>query len=239
MTGGALATGALVALVVVVLAGRPRTRDGSLRGGRPGRRGVGGPGDGRRCWRGGPGDGGAPLVGRARGRARRTPDGPGSGGLGEVLVGVAAALRSGATPADAWTGALAVPVRGAVPSVADLTPAGVTAAARAVVAAAHVADELGAPLAGVLDRVAEALAADDEAAADVATAVAGPRSSARVLGWLPVLAALLGMALGADLVGAVRRGGLTAAAVVAGLALTVIGRAWSAALIRRAERTPP
>lgn len=230
VTGGGPSVGALVALVVVVLAGRPRTRDGGLRAGR---RGAGG-----RGWRGGRDDGRAVRAGRPGRRARRTTDGSG-GGLGEVLVGVAAALRSGATPAAAWTAGLAVPVRGSVPYVTDLAPAGATAPARAVVAAAQVADELGAPLAGVLDRVAEALAADDEAAADVAAAVAGPRASARVLGWLPVLAALLGAALGADLVGAVRRGGLPAAAIVAGMVLTVVGRAWSAALIRRAERTTP
>jgi len=223
VTGGGPSVGALVALVVVVLAGRPRTRDGGLRAGR---RGAGG-----RGWRD---DGRAVRAGRPGRRARRTTDGSGGG-----LVGVAAALRSGATPAAAWTAGLAVPVRGSVPYVTDLAPAGATAPARAVVAAAQVADELGAPLAGVLDRVAEALAADDEAAADVAAAVAGPRASARVLGWLPVLAALLGAALGADLVGAVRRGGLPAAAIVAGMVLTVVGRAWSAALIRRAERTTP
>lgn len=189
-------------------------------------------------------------------RRRRT--GSEDGRLAAVLVEVASLLRAGTAPADAWSQVLRIPVPDRVPTVARL--AGATGAAgrdgaasrwvggarrtrgaagpplEAVVAAARVADELGAPLAAVLDQVAAAVVAQAESAAEVAAALAGPRSSARVLAWLPVLGILLGTALGANPAGVLLGGGLGTAAGALGLVLVLVGRWWTAALLRRAAR---
>lgn len=180
-------------------------------------------------------------------RARRDA-GQTDGRLAAALVEVASLLRAGLTPADAWSRALGVPVADRVPTVAQLAgragPSRRTGVRRgapgppleAVVAAARVADELGAPLAAVLDQVAGAIAAQAEAAADVDAALAGPRASARVLGWLPALGLALGAALGADPVGVLLDGGIGTAAGVLGVVLVAVGHAWSAALLRRVAR---
>lgn len=230
MNAATLVVGLLVALAGVVLASAPvRARSVVLSGGvAPG---VFAPG--------------ARRDGRAASMVEDVPEraaGP-SARLEDVVVQAAAGLRAGLAADRAWSVALGRPVRGS-PTAADLiaavrTGAGgrsVVDAAAGVAAAVAVADELGAPLAAVLDRVASALAADDEAAGDVAAAVAGPRSSARVLGWLPVLAVLLGIALGADPLEAATAGPLAAGALAGGAVLAVMGRVWSAALVRRATR---
>lgn len=221
--------GVLVGLLVgagVACAGGPRRRLYAAAG----RRTTPGP-DGRRR--------GRTLGGRRSGAER------GDARLAAVLLEVAALLRAGMAPADAWSGVLGLPVADRVPTVAQLST--VVGPARrahgsappplaAVVAAARVADELGAPLAGVLDQVAAAIAAQAEAVAEVDAALAGPRSSARVLMWLPALGVVLGATLGADPMGQLLGGGLGTAAGVLGLALVVVGRGWSNALLRRVTR---
>lgn len=190
-----------------------------------------------------------PVTGSALPLRRPRRDAGGvDGRLAAALVEVASLLRAGLPPADAWSRALAVPVTDRVPSVAQLAGrAGGTRRTRgrpavpgppleAVVAAARVADELGAPLAAVLDQVAGAIAAQAEAAADVDAALAGPRASARVLSWLPALGLALGAALGADPVGVLLDGGIGTAVGVLGVLLVAVGHAWSAALLRRVSR---
>jgi tight adherence protein B len=225
LTGVALLAGTWPGRRVVGVAGRgDRRRAGASvernaapGGGRPARRGP----PGRRRFR------------FLRFRKDRRADG---GGLAASLVEVAAVLRTGVAPADAWSAVLGVPVPDRVPTVAQLTAAAPADGAplEAVIAAARVADELGAPLATVLDQVAAAIAAQAEAAADVEAALAGPRSSARVLAWLPVLGVLLGTMLGADPVGALLGGGLGTAAGCLGVVLMLAGRWWTSALLRRA-----
>ncbi|MGY4645405.1 type II secretion system F family protein [Cellulomonas sp. URHB0016] len=104
----------------------------------------------------------------------------------------------------------------------------------AVLAATALADDLGAPLAGVLERLAGAIAADAEAESEMRAAIAGPRATAGVLTWLPVLGLLVGAALGAEPVAAVREGGLGAGAACLGVGLLLAGRGWTRALLRRA-----
>ncbi|PVU84036.1 type II secretion protein F [Cellulomonas sp. WB94] len=106
--------------------------------------------------------------------------------------------------------------------------------AEAVVAAGRLAAALGAPLAPVLDRVAESIVADDEVEGERRAALSGPRSTATLLGWLPFLGIGLGFALGADPVGVVLRGGAgTTSAVIGGL-LLLGGRRWTGRLVSRA-----
>ncbi|MCL2454989.1 MAG: type II secretion protein F [Micrococcales bacterium] len=183
---------------------------------------------------------------------RAEPSSGAAGGpsdLAAVVAGVAARLRAGARAGEAWSHALGTPVGDDGPDVARLVTVGerprarrdgrTTGAverARAVVAANQVAAELGAPLAPVLDTVAAALAADAEAEGDLNVALAGPRASARLVGWLPVLGLGLGLVVGADPVAVLAGGGLGSVAGVAGLLLLVVGRVWIKALVERARR---
>lgn len=169
-------------------------------------------------------------------RSRAGADLPG------VLLEVAAQLTAGARPADAWSRALprGLAGPGGTPTAADLMAVGAgrgdadPGRCASVVVACVAADRLGAPLADVLHRLAAALAADQEAAAEVRAAVAGPRATARVLAWLPVLGLLVGMALGARPVAILVGGGLGTTTALLGAGLLLGGRLWSRALLRRA-----
>jgi tight adherence protein B len=196
------------------------------------------------------------VVGR--GRAAAAPAAP--DGLSEVLHAVAARLRAGAEPGAAWAVALGGrpmtdDALASALAAAALRPrrsgSGVLRCARgirgrapardvravrrahAAVAAVRVANELGAPLAPALERIARATALDEEDEADVGAAIAGPRATARLLGWLPLLGLLVAAVLGADPVRVVVGGGLGTVAAAAGVALTVLGRWWTALLVRR------
>lgn len=100
------------------------------------------------------------------------------------------------------------------------------------IAACRLTHELGAPLAEVLQRCAEGLTEAGHARAARAVALAGPRATARLLGWLPVLGLVLGAGIGADPLRVLLGGGLGSACLLAGVALMVAGRRWVAALER-------
>jgi len=102
------------------------------------------------------------------------------------------------------------------------------------IAACRLTHELGAPLAEVLQRCAEGLTEAGHARAARAVALAGPRATARLLGWLPLLGLVLGAGIGADPVGVLLGGGLGSACLVAGAGLMLLGRRWVAALERAA-----
>ncbi len=140
---------------------------------------------------------------------------------GEALALVAARLRAGADPTRAWHGV----------SVSDDGPAAAT-----VRAAERLARELGSPLAEVLDEVASGVSDDESAEAERRAAIAGPAATARVLVWLPVGGLVLGLALGADLLGIAFDGRIGSASVVVGLASLAVGRGWTRLLVRVAER---
>lgn len=171
--------------------------------------------------------------------------------LSTLLVDVSSQLRAGAAPPEAWSRVLGSSDGAAAPTAAVLLAAtsrggrswlhrradpGHGQRVRAVVAAARLSDELGAPLAGVLERIASAVAADEEAEGERRAALAGPRSTAQVLGWLPLLGLALGALLGADPVGVVLGGGLGTTSAVLGAVLLLVGRWWTAALLVRAGR---
>ncbi|GAA3509377.1 hypothetical protein [Georgenia daeguensis] len=102
------------------------------------------------------------------------------------------------------------------------------------IAACRLTHELGAPLAEVLVRCADGLTEAGHARAARAVALAGPRATARLLGWLPVLGLVLGAGIGADPVGVLLGGGLGSACLLAGVVLMVAGRRWVVALERAA-----
>lgn len=167
-----------------------------------------------------------------RRRARR---GPGSPDLTLLVTDVASRLRSGADPRTAWEAVLGHPVPTEGPAAEDLgrTP-DTRPQGSAVVAACRLAAELGAPLAPLLDGVAAQLVAQAEADGERRAALAGPRATARVLTWLPVLGVLLGMAVGADPVAVLLDRSIGTTALVLGVLLVLAGRAWTHRLARRA-----
>jgi len=102
--------------------------------------------------------------------------------------------------------------------------------------ACRVAHRLGAPLAQVLDACAEGVIEAGRARAARSAALAAPRATARLLGWLPLVGVGLGSALGADPVGILLAGGWGTLCLVAGAVLMTIGHLWSAHMVRAAER---
>lgn len=110
------------------------------------------------------------------------------------------------------------------------------ASVRWLAVACDVAERAGAPVADVLERFAGAVRADAAAAADRDAALAGPRATATVLAWLPLGGAALGLLIGADPIGTLIGSAAGRVCLATGLALWTLGRRWTAALIRRAER---
>ncbi|MEE2522269.1 hypothetical protein V1639_03450 [Pseudarthrobacter sp. J75] len=103
-----------------------------------------------------------------------------------------------------------------------------------VAACMDVADASGCPLADVLARLAAQLEVEDDADAARQTALAGPRSTVTLLSWLPLTGLGLGIALGVDPLAMLLGTPLGIAALMAGAVLTVLGRVWSARLVRSA-----
>lgn len=170
---------------------------------------------------------------RRRGRDAST----GADAVRVAVAQVVALLRAGAPPAAAWSRALAVPVDATgVPDPAALAPmVGGAGHARSVVAAAVLSRDTGAPLASVLDAVSGALVAEAEAHGEREASLAGPRATARVLMWLPLLGAALGWVLGADPLATALDGGVGSVAVCLGLLLLAAGWAWTRRLVAAAR----
>jgi len=149
-----------------------------------------------------------------------------------VLADVTALLRSGMDPSRAWAAAgVEVDAEG-LPRVDRL--GGDAVAARCALAGSRLAREVGAPLARVLMAVDEALARVAVARDAAEAALAGPRMSAQILRWLPLvgvgLAALVDPRAVRTLV--MSPAGWVLAAAAAGL--TWGGARWMARMVRAA-----
>ncbi|WP_061782363.1 hypothetical protein [Microbacterium hominis] len=154
---------------------------------------------------------------------------------------VSVLLESGVAPGRAWE-LLAEdgdPVALRVATAPD--GAGASSALRAlggawvdVAAAWQVAETVGAPLASSLRRFADTLRGAQEARDDVRVALADPTATARLVTWLPVVAVLLGMTLGFDLVATLTQP-IGIACAVAGIALMLAARGWTKRLVARAQ----
>lgn len=162
-----------------------------------------------------------------------------------VAAGVAPAsawrhVAGAARPADARLDDLvarldaAEPLSSALPAVAR----GAGEPWRALVAAWAVAAESGAPLAPALAAYATSLRDRAAAERDVAVALSGPRATARVVLLLPLVAVLLALLMGIDLLAALAQP-LAIASVVLGLLLVVAARWWIARLLRAAAPPSP
>lgn len=173
--------------------------------------------------------------------------------LDRLVTEVATMLRAGAPPASAWARVGVLADMSGVPDAQALRArcAGGPSTGRArwwvrpvdrpspdrhvagVVAGCRVAADVGASLAPVLDGVAAAVVRAREGEARRAAALAGPRATARLLGWLPVGGLAVAALLGADAGSGTGRG-ITTLSVGLGVVLMVAGRAWTRRLVRDA-----
>jgi tight adherence protein B len=184
-----------------------------------------------------------------RGLTRRPSAEADASVVAETVLRLAVLLQAGVAPGRAWahladTGEAAAQrvvdaTGGGMPLPDAIAQAGTDArSARAwgdVGAAWRVATTVGAPLAESLRGLAAALRDAQEAADEVRVALAEPAGTARLMGWLPLVAVALGAALGFDTFGTLLAQPLGLACLAAGVALILLARRWTAALVRRAR----
>jgi tight adherence protein B len=108
---------------------------------------------------------------------------------------------------------------------------------RPVAQAWRIATVTGTPLAVLLAGVRSDLTARQGAAREVASALAGPRSSAALLAMLPLLGAALGAAMGAHPMAVLCGQPAGRTLLCAGVVLDAVGVCWTLLLIRSAN--PP
>ncbi|MBD3942872.1 type II secretion system F family protein [Microbacterium sp. NEAU-LLC] len=161
-----------------------------------------------------------------------------------TVLQLAVLLQAGVAPARAWEHLAGVGDPAAarvVAATAHETPLPAAIAAigtdawREVAVAYQVASTVGAPLAACLRGLATALTDAQEAADDVRVALAEPAGTARLMGWLPLLAVALGAALGFDTFGTLFGSPPGIACLAAGGALIVVAQRWTARLVRSAD----
>jgi len=99
----------------------------------------------------------------------------------------------------------------------------------------QLSQEVGVEAANLLDSLARSAADEQEAADAREAALAGPRSTARVLTFLPLLGLGIGCAIGARPWEVAVDGGVGTAIVLLGVLLMLAGRTWTNALLRRAS----
>ncbi len=107
---------------------------------------------------------------------------------------------------------------------------------RAVGLAWSLGQDTGAPLAEVLERVADDLAATDEQRRAVLVALSGPRSSAVLLAGLPVVGIALGASMGARPLAFLTAAGAGQLVCLLGVLLDAAGVMWMRRILRAAQR---
>jgi tight adherence protein B len=96
----------------------------------------------------------------------------------------------------------------------------------ALAAAWQVAEDCGCPLAPTLERVADALRAEEATRTEVASALAPARATARLLAVLPVFGLLLGAGLGGDPLGLLLGSPAGHGLLLGGVLLSLTGTVW-------------
>lgn len=132
----------------------------------------------------------------------------------------------------AVAGRLEGDVAGTLRALAD-TPGG--SGLSAVATAWDVASRSGAALAVVVERVAQSLRHEADAAAEVAAALGPPRATARMLLVLPLFGVALGMAMGANPLAFLLSTTVGLGCLALGLTLAMLGVLWVERLTEAAE----
>ncbi|WP_366180843.1 hypothetical protein ABXS69_01420 [Actinomyces timonensis] len=150
-----------------------------------------------------------------------------------------AALAGGPAPSwlprrDAGRWSWRPPLGGAV--AADRA---MRAAVPGAVAACRLTRALGSPLAGVLESVADGVSEAGRARASRQSALSGPRTTARLLAVLPLVALALGALVGAHPEDLLLGGSWGSALGLAGIGLMVVGHRLTRRLERAAIHDPP
>ncbi|MGW5364864.1 type II secretion system F family protein [Actinopolymorpha pittospori] len=167
----------------------------------------------------------------------------------EAVEVLAAELRSGRSSDQALrsaSGVLAalVPVAavsrmgGDVPSALRAVRVPGTESLSRLAVAWAVAGGSGSGLAGALDRIAHGLRAEERLRQEVATALAAPRATARMLACLPLLGLGLGASTGANPFDFLFGTPIGLGCLVVGSTLAGLGLLWVERLARRAEEGP-
>lgn len=170
------------------------------------------------------------LVYAGSGGPRRHDGTPNGQRLDAASVAILAAARGAALRGASVAEAIRLAVRGSGLPAKSGEPRMWTELA----ACFEIAEASGCPLADVLARFAAQLEAEDDAEAARQTALAGPQATVTLLTWLPLLGLGLGVCLGVDPLAMLIGTPVGAAALVAGILLTIAGRIWSARLVRAA-----
>ena len=186
------------------------------------------------------------LVACSNARVTGEPGAARRAALGDLLAAVAAELRTGAPPRGVLAAAAAEAGLDDV-SVAARHPAGDPVAALAAVAALpggsvaadlaalwRVSELTGCSLVVPVTRLLAGHRADDRLHRQVDAALAGPRSTARLLALLPVAGLGLGLTLGTDPTGFLVGSPAGLGCLAGGALLVGLGVAWSRAIVRSA-----
>jgi tight adherence protein B len=172
----------------------------------------------------------------------------------EAMAVLAAELRAGRPPSVALGNAAAVasgPTALALREAAGATRIGAGAAevlARHAQGSAvaellnglagcwQVCQGAGSSLAVAVDRLEEALRADQACRDEVAAELAGPRATASTLAVLPAFGILMGAGMGARPLHVLLHTTVGGGCLVVGVALDVAGVCWTEAIVRRAQK---
>ena len=160
-------------------------------------------------------------------------------GLLQVIEAVAAQVRGGAAPGVAWDAATEVLGQQALragseplPEVLRRLGAG-QRAAMSVAAVWTLAEEVGAPLAELLEGLGTSLRQEADVDAQIQAALAGPRATVRLLAVLPLVGVALGELIGARPVHVLFTTSAGRLSGLAGLALAVLAHLWTRRLVAR------
>jgi len=94
----------------------------------------------------------------------------------------------------------------------------------------------GSGLATALTRLADAARIDEDVRVQLEAQLAGPRATARMLGFLPLVGLLLGIVLGADPVRWLLGDPIGVLCLIAGIGLTTLGLLWTGRIARNVEQ---
>ena len=169
--------------------------------------------------------------------------------VARVIRSASAELRAGVDPvaalhaatadaSSAWAPVYAAgsaDVRTALHAAAS-TPGG--AGLADVAAAWHLAEQTGAPLAAILDRIAGSIQSEVELDREVAVEAGPARATARLMAVLPVFGLGLGFLLGVNPVAVLVGSGLGVACLVGGLALACCGVWWIERIVSALDGPP-